>query len=114
MSAGKAFPGVGGRYYFWKQEVCIPSFGGRIYPVSRSCHRKDIWRELVESMRSVDPIPRRLWRAMFVCLPCAVVCAGMLMSARPSRAQDVAEAARKAKEQKAKEQKAAAGHVYTN
>lgn len=58
-------------------------------------------------------IPRRLWFALYRCAPCAAVCAGLLVAALPSRAQDVAEAARQERAKKAKEQKTE-HHVYTN
>jgi nucleoid-associated protein YgaU len=64
-------------------------------------------------MRSIGPIPRRLWHGLSVFVPCAMVCAGLLANSLPARGQDVAEAARQAKERKSKEQKAAP-HVYTN
>ena len=64
-------------------------------------------------MRRYCAISRKLWHALYRSVPCAAVCAGLLASAVPGRAQDVAEAARQEKARKAKEQKSER-HVYTN
>lgn len=64
-------------------------------------------------MRSSSPNPRTPRHTLRVCLPCAFVCTGMLLTAIPSRGQDVAEAARQNRAQKKQEQKTER-HVYTN
>lgn len=64
-------------------------------------------------MRSSGPNPHTLRHMLRVFLPCAAACAGVLLSAVPSRGQDVAEAARQNRARKTQEQKTEK-HVYTN
>jgi nucleoid-associated protein YgaU len=101
------------RYYFGKRVVRLGSFGGRISPDVRFCPPVNAKFSSIELMRRYRAISRRLWHALYRSVPCVAVCAGLLAAAVPSRAQDVAEAARQEKARKAKEQKAER-HVYTN
>ena len=64
-------------------------------------------------MRLSSPNPHTVRHMLRVCLPCAAVCAGVLLAAIPSRAQDVAEAARQERARKAQKQKTGR-HVYTD
>ncbi len=64
-------------------------------------------------MRLIGPRLRTVRHWLGTCMPCAMVCAGLLFAALPIRAQDVAEAARQERARKAAEQKSRR-HVYTN